>query len=41
MYDASVLSSVYFELDITGNVRRLRGGKALSTSAPLASDLGG
>jgi len=41
MYDASLSSSVYFELDIIGNVRRLRGGKALSTSAPLASDLGG
>jgi hypothetical protein len=41
MYDASVSSSVYFELDTIGNVRRVRGGKALSTSPPLASDLGG
>jgi RHS repeat-associated protein len=41
MYDASVSSSVYFELDTIGNVRRVRGGKALSTSTPLASDLGG
>lgn len=41
MYDASQSSSIYFELNITGNVRRLRGGKALSTAAPLASDLGG
>jgi RHS repeat-associated protein len=41
MYDGSVLSSVYFELDTIGNVRRVRGGKALPTSTPLASDLGG
>ncbi len=40
MYDATIGSSVYFEVDTLGNVRRLRGGKPLSGPA-LASDFGG
>ena len=40
-YDATLGSSVYFELDTIGNVRRLRGGKATVGGTTLASDLGG
>jgi RHS repeat-associated protein len=43
MYDASLFSSVYFETDTVGNVRRLRGGKVPTglSASPQPSDLGG
>ena len=41
-FDAASLSTVYYELDAIGNVRRLRGGRRLDAGAvPLADDMGG
>ncbi len=42
MYDAAQHTTIYFELDTLGNVRRLRGGRRLGTmGTALPSDLGG
>jgi hypothetical protein len=44
LYDAAQRVSAYYELDVIGNVRRLRAGKYAGETAgrpPLPADLGG